>query len=417
MIFVLGLNGAESSATFYPIAKLLCVAQRNCGGFLTNLPCLPSRHAQNIVFRSPRRSVLPALDLQDGLIVLMWKYTKFFMAVKMLNYRFALIAATALTVLWLLAYQHNHQSSFKGHLPNFPSLTNPLELDRNDSDASGGSCNDFAEQSSVVVTVKTGATEAYSRVFTLMSTIYQCYASNTYIFSDIEQTIGPYRIHNALAAYPDDFKRSNTDFELYFEQQRLKELGVITTSLHDMKNSRQSGDLASWILDKYKNTHIWEMIYSQRPQADWYLHVDADTYVVWSSLEAWLPHLDPSEELFMGSTAYLSNIGFLHGGSGILASRATMENYAVTHQGIASRWNDKIHNECCGDYVLARALDECGIQITNAWPSINGESPSTIPFNDKHWCQPVVTLHHMSSEEVQTFYQFEARRKNPKVYS
>ena len=48
------------------------------------------------------------------------------------------------------------------------------------------------------------------------------------------------------------------------------------------------------------------------------------------------------------------------------------------------------------------------------WPTINGEKPSTFSFGDRHWCQPVGTMHHMTSEEVSEFWEFERKRYTEK---
>lgn len=44
------------------------------------------------------------------------------------------------------------------------------------------------------------------------------------------------------------------------------------------------------------------------------------------------------------------------------------------------------------------------------WPTINGEKPATLPFGPSHWCHPIVTMHHMNSEEVNTFWHFERKK-------
>lgn len=44
------------------------------------------------------------------------------------------------------------------------------------------------------------------------------------------------------------------------------------------------------------------------------------------------------------------------------------------------------------------------------WPTINGEKPATLPFGPSHWCHPIVTMHHMNAEEINTFWDFEKRR-------
>lgn len=40
----------------------------------------------------------------------------------------------------------------------------------------------------------------------------------------------------------------------------------------------------------------------------------------------------------------------------------------------------------------------------------NGEKPSTFPFGDRQWCHPIGTMHHMTSEDVSDFWEFERNR-------
>jgi hypothetical protein len=92
-----------------------------------------------------------------------------------------------------------------------------------------------------------------------------------------------------------------------------------------------------------------------------------------------------------------------------------MRNFLVTHNGTIERWDPKVHDNCCGDWILAQALKECGTDVMNSWPTINGEPPSTIPFDNDHWCQPVVTMHHVSPVEAQQLGNFEQQRLNKSV--
>jgi hypothetical protein len=108
-------------------------------------------------------------------------------------------------------------------------------------------------------------------------------------------------------------------------------------------------------------------------------------------------------------------VPFAHGGSGTLLSNAATRNLVVTHTGTAERWDYQMHNECCGDYVVAVALQEVGIGLLNAWPVINGETSDTIPFASHHWCQPLMTMHHISPAEAERLGAFEQRRENKTV--
>ncbi|KAH7317766.1 hypothetical protein BKA65DRAFT_515163 [Rhexocercosporidium sp. MPI-PUGE-AT-0058] len=263
----------------------------------------------------------------------------------------------------------------------------------------------------VVITVKTGATEASKKIPTQLRTALRC-APHVYIFSDMAQSIGETHVYDSLDTIAPSIMDVNTDFDIYRKQQELRDPEKIMTELSDMRDARMKDDLAAWTLDKYKNMHIVEKVWALQPEMDWYLHIDADTYVMWSSLITWIQRLDPSRKSYMGSLALINDLPFGHGGSGYLMSREAMRTFAVTNNGTAAKWDSKMHDECCGDWVLAQVLKEYKMDLKNSWPTINGETQSTIPFAEDHWCQPLVTLHHISPPEAEQLGSFEAKRKD-----
>ena len=72
-----------------------------------------------------------------------------------------------------------------------------------------------------------------------------------------------------------------------------------------------------------------------------------------------------------------------------------------------------VRNECCGDEVLAKVLKESGISIRGYWPMFNGESPSSIRFNWEQWCEAILTLHHVQTDEFASLERWEAGRQSP----
>lgn len=274
-------------------------------------------------------------------------------------------------------------------------------------------CGAFSGLERVVITVKTGATEAPEKLPTQLRTSLRC-APYVYVFSDMEQKIGETQIYDALDTVPAEVKDGNSDFDIYRKQQELQDPAKIVSILRDFKDPRRPEDLAAWTLDKYKNLHIVEKAWALQPDMDWYFHIDADTYVIWSSLLAWIQRLDPSKESFLGSLSFIVGKPFAHGGSGMLLSNAATRNF-LSHNGTAAQWDSKMHENCCGDWVLAQVLHEYGIEVMNSWPTINGETPDTIPFASDHWCQPLVTMHHITPADAERLGKFEQRRENKSV--
>ncbi|KIM97610.1 glycosyltransferase family 31 protein [Oidiodendron maius Zn] len=282
-------------------------------------------------------------------------------------------------------------------------------LGNGNSRISNDGCEWLTGLERVVITVKTGATEASQKIPVQMRTSLRC-APHVLVFSDMAQRIGDIELHDVLGDTADEVKDGNPAFEIYRKQQELKDPEEIHRQLKSFKTPG-TNEAAAWTLDKYKNMHLVEKAWALRPDMDWYLHVDADTYVMLPSLAAWLKRLDKKKHLYLGRSIPVDGITFGHGGSGILLSGEAMRMFAVDNVGTAARWDPIVNSSCCGDLLLSRALWEIGIpRVLHAWPSINGESPTTMPFGEQQWCEPIVTMHHVTAEEMSAAAKFEKGR-------
>lgn len=265
-----------------------------------------------------------------------------------------------------------------------------------------------ANGSDIVITVKTGASEAASRVPIQLQTTLRC-PPNILHFSDMAQRVDNVTIHDSLAAVAEFVKIGNSDFDLYREQMARQRLGFKQEPVTEKIKEQ------AWTLDKYKNLHVVHMSYNMMPKKKWYLHIDADTYLVWSSLLWWLPRLDNSKPLYTGSLTCFSDVKAAHGGSGILLSEAATRAIVVDNTSTVPSWDAEAKLHCCGDELVARALRENGVEMHNSWPIINGDKPWTIPFGPQYWCEPIVTMHHLSTRDMELVAAFEAKRKTPLV--
>ncbi|TVY14855.1 hypothetical protein LARI1_G008296 [Lachnellula arida] len=257
----------------------------------------------------------------------------------------------------------------------------------------------------VVIGVKTGASEAESKIPALMTTSLRC-AQHVILFSDLEQDIGPYHLHDSLDAVSPSITDNNPDFDLYFKQKELWETKKDISELAGIKHPENPDEVAAWTLDKYKFVHMLEKMWVMKPDMDWYVQIDGDTYVVMENLLLWLETLDPSKKSYMGSEVVIGDNSFAHGGSGSDV-RARHTN------GTAARWDVRAKKECCGDLVLSFALGDFGTGIQNVAPVINGERPWTVPFgtlNYDYWCKPAVTFHHVTAEDAAFLADIEMKR-------
>ncbi|KAI8629851.1 glycosyltransferase family 31 protein [Xylariaceae sp. FL1651] len=333
----------------------------------------------------------------------------------------------AITVLTLIAtYVHlspqwrfGHASEYYDSVTNYfnrPVYNNTLYSEGNEELVhkyynSSNPCSGFPNTDGVLLVMKTGATEAYDRIPTHLLTTLSC-LPDFLLFSDLEQQMGQHHIYDALSGIKDSDKARISDFDLYRDQL---ECPVSQKLCIDAKAERQK----AWNLDKFKFLPMMEQTWRKRPGRDWYIFAEADTYVFWANTMYWLKKqsgLNPREKIYLGSRSYIGGKPFAHGGSGYILSGNLLKHLIENHPDIVEEYTERGTNECCGDLLLALALDEHeGVKIRQTWPMINGEKPTTLPYGQNHWCEPILTMHHMSAEEISEVWQFEQTRKTDRI--
>ncbi|KAL7623669.1 hypothetical protein AAE478_005221 [Parahypoxylon ruwenzoriense] len=284
------------------------------------------------------------------------------------HYSGKIVLVAACLVVVLLTSERLSEWSLQSSTLGSSSLRRPYNFVRANSSSSVGSpqinndlalppprqnnplCASFPDTSNILVIVKTGATESYSKIPTQLLTTLRC-VPDLLIFSDLEQSLAGFHVHDSLVTVSTAAKDDNPDFDLYRRQQACP---VDQQSC----NAGRSKSLEGWRLDKYKNVHIAEKAYQLHPNYDWYLFIDADTYVLWNNLVMWLRGLDPSGKRYIGSVTLINNFRFAHGGSGYLLSQPTMHGLVGNHSGIANYYDTRAKTSCCGDHVLGLALKE-----------------------------------------------------------
>lgn len=277
---------------------------------------------------------------------------------------------------------------------------------------SSNTCGNTSRGANIVVSVKTGASEATDRIPTQLRTTLRC-VQNIVIFSDLEQDIGDHHIYDSLDTVLPSVMESNSDFDFYTKQKELWLNSHDISSMKNAKNPAAPEELAAWTLDKYKNVHIVEKTWVLKPDMDWYIFIDADTYIIWPNLLTWLSTLDPRKKSYFGSEVSMTGTRFAHGGSGIILSNAAVAAL-VRNNGSAASWDYKISEHCCGDLVLGMALKELGTELQDVWPTMSGEAPETMPFGPgtlDYWCRPALTMHHLTPADMEKFTNFEQGRQ------
>jgi hypothetical protein len=143
----------------------------------------------------------------------------------------------------------------------------------------------------------------------------------------------------------------------------------------------------------------------------WFVFIDTDTFVDWDNLLGLLEHLDPTQKIYIGSPVWLPGLEFAHGGSAYILSygalKALNEPASDDQEGLFySQYGLNVTELCCGDEALARVLKTKGVNLKGYWPMFNGEIPATVPFGKEYWCEPVISLHHISGEDMKSLWEW-----------
>lgn len=229
------------------------------------------------------------------------------------------------------------------------------------------------------------------------------------IFSDRDQMVGSHRAYDILADLPASYKWNNSDFDVYY--------GAPAKGPDKAAPGHR--------LDRYKFLPMIERTHQMNPTADWFVFLEADTYIVWDNLFRLLEHFDPNVPLYMGSPSpgrggkKGQTTWFAFGGTGVVLSSAAMNKLVArdtgsygeyTQPSLTEKYEEVVKSDPCGDSVLGWALYEAGVELSGFWPMFNPHPFNSIPFSDAYWCQPLISTHRSSPDEMRAFSKWEAQR-------
>jgi hypothetical protein len=259
-------------------------------------------------------------------------------------------------------------------------------------------CRQLAGADKVVVIVKTGATEAFARLPQQLLTLAEC-VPNFMVFSDMSQDMGDFHIYDALDEIGKEYKENHEDFKFYNQVHTAHAAHGDVSIL---------GSEKGWNLDKWKNIPMLHKAYTTYPDADWYMTIDADTYLGWTNLLLLLNKMDPEEPLYAGCVYWHGPTAFAQGGTGYLLSKSAVKKFEEirTPEKIAD-WEKETSTICCGDVMLGVAMGHAGVSVSGAWPMFQVDPPSGLTWSDAYWCKPAITWHHSPTFEVEALWDFE----------
>lgn len=281
-------------------------------------------------------------------------------------------------------------------------------------------CKDFPHHrlADIQIVLRVGSTQPLDQVLSHINNVTNC-ISNLIIVSDKEEQLGDISrwTHDIIADLP----------EVYWhdESPDLQAHGRINNpeSQGEPVNGRDG-----WLLDRFKFLPMVEYAFEQNEEAKWFYFVEADTFIVWNTLFRLMDRYDARKEWYIGSPSpgrKLENgqkTYFAYGGTGILLSRPAIEKLVHRRNStleksaeppLTEEWAQLVKNDCCGDSVLGFALANKGIFLSGLYPMFNPHPLHGIPFgpNGKpYWCQPVLSLHKSSLNDIPMLSEFLHRR-------
>lgn len=273
------------------------------------------------------------------------------------------------------------------------------------------SCRPLPGMEDVLVVLKTGITEAQDKVPVHVRTTLRC-VPHKLIVSDFEEDVGGVRTVDVFRNVTETLYL-NQDFALY-NRAHLGGREALTDQDRTKVANGPSGmmDNPGWKLDKWKFLPMIQEARAYRPEAKWYVFLEADTYPIWPNLLGWLANFDSTSKLYLGNQMQIGEHTFAHGGSGFVISNAAMHAVADSHAADTEYWENVTDREWAGDCVLGMALAEVGIGLTWSWPHVTTQSvweqdALGEAFGREQWCHPPFTFHHMTPPDVDRMWEFD----------
>jgi hypothetical protein len=307
------------------------------------------------------------------------------------------------TVALLILFNINAIVSPSGSYPTSPKkLTSVSSMMSTtvESPLAAERCRQLRGADDVLVIVKTGATALRERLPVHFQTTLQC-IQHYVVFSDMEEEFEGHFIHDVLSGVSAEMKKSAPEFKFY------RDLHENSDRVTEYMRENTAFQINAWHLDKWKFIPVVERALQAKPDAKWFMFIEADTYLVWSNLLKWVATLDWRGPYFLGLPVTMEGQLFAYGGAGWLLSRPAIQQ--MTHH-IASQNDDYeyfTNKTSFGDLILGYVLEQAGLGLTGAWPLIQRETPSTMEYTKEMWCYPVVTFHHIGALDIKSIWALE----------
>lgn len=277
--------------------------------------------------------------------------------------------------------------------------------------------------------LRTGHGVLDMRVSPQLQSVSAC-LSNLLIFSDLDEVYQGHDIIDVIADMPENYigppdpplnkegKVTPDQLLLYRNMQELAAKG----SLAELNTTSRE----AWKIDKFKFLNGISRAWRMRPERRWYVFYEDDTYVVWDNVFRLLEHFDPDVPLYFGSPSPGRNeTWFAYGGSGYVLSREAMRRLTADDWDretgeylgtkLTERLWDIVWSDCCGDSIVGWSLYLQDVILSGLWPMFTPHRPDRVPYTERQWCQPIVSMHKPTTEDLVDLWRWEWKHRQPRV--
>ncbi|OAL52482.1 hypothetical protein IQ07DRAFT_585652 [Pyrenochaeta sp. DS3sAY3a] len=255
-------------------------------------------------------------------------------------------------------------------------------------------CKDVHGAPHVMVILRTSKAEI-NKLSTHLLGLLSC-VPNFAIFSDHSGEFEGHKVYNALESVGFEAKRTHDEF---------REYQIIHADSEHKPDAKRTRDL-----DKWKFLPMVYQAYHLNPSAKFFVFIEADTSLSWTNVLQWMNRLDYRIPYYSGAPTFMNSVQLAQRGSGIILSQGALRRYSKSYDELyTSKWEERVGKECCGDLLLAMALNDAHVEFYSSWPLIQGEQPHTLDYTKKHWCAPAVTWHHVNGDDLTGMWEQEKR--------
>ncbi|KAI0378505.1 hypothetical protein F5Y04DRAFT_290925 [Hypomontagnella monticulosa] len=290
-----------------------------------------------------------------------------------------------------------------------------LELQRNYTPISrptGPACPKPKLQNDVLVVLRVDAADVLKTLPVHFETVLNC-VPDYVIYSDIEGEADGQFIYNTLDESNNSIKSNSPNLRPHSQSQRTSE-----RQKHQNTPEKELRRRKSPQPETKGSLSMIDRALRHRPDAKWFVFLEADTYMLWQNMLEYLAKFNTSHPYYLGKHIHLDDILLAHGGPGFVLSNPASKRVVKYWREHQEEWQQYTKVQVASDVMLGKALEEVDVNLV--WPSPFLHENSLATFNWKGltdaqpWCFKPVAFHHMTKAEFNMMWHFEEERRRRK---